>query len=365
MIINVISAHRFHLLDLARELSGLGHDVRYYSYVPTRRCSQFGIDPACCSCFLWLVWPFFALEKVLPLSMRSRIVWYRNLLMDWYLSHTMRRCDVLIVLGYAYKQSMVVARRKWGAVSILEWGSKHIVEQLKCLQTERTYLPKQLKRDLQAYSICDYISVPATHAYLSFLRQGVSSERLLVNPYGVDLSQFHPTACTGEYDLIFVGGWRREKGCDLITDLCATYGYRFLHVGALLMDFPEMQNMTHIDPVDQCRLIDYYSRAKVFVIPSRAEGLAMVQAQAVACGLPVVCSKETGGIDLRDMLPDKQWIIEMPEYSLSSLHDCVQQALALAGRQHGLRQYAGESLTEMSWAAYGRRYDSLLHQIMP
>lgn len=364
MTINILSAHRFHLLDLARELSRLGHDVQYYSYVPTRRCVQFGIDATCCSCFLWLVWPFFALEKLLPVSLRQQVVWYRNLWMDWYLSHAMRRCEVLIALGYDYKLSVVTARKKWGALTILEWGSKHIIEQLKCLDREDCYLPKQLRRDLEAYEVCDYISVPATHAYNSFRKHGIAPERLLLNPYGVDLSQFHPTICTHAYDLLFVGGWRREKGCDLITELCREYGYRFLHVGALLMDFPDLPNMTHVDAVDQRKLIDYYAQAKVFVLPSRAEGLAMVQAQAIACGLPVVCSKETGGVDLRNMFADKQWIIEMEELSVDALHVCVEQALRLADSQQDLRQYARESLAELTWAAYGRRYDNLLKQIV-
>ena len=36
MKINIASTHRFHLLDLARELERQGHDVKFYSYVPTK-----------------------------------------------------------------------------------------------------------------------------------------------------------------------------------------------------------------------------------------------------------------------------------------------------------------------------------------
>lgn len=44
MKINIASTHRFHLLDLARELERQGHDVKFYSYVPTQRCTQFGLN---------------------------------------------------------------------------------------------------------------------------------------------------------------------------------------------------------------------------------------------------------------------------------------------------------------------------------
>ena len=42
----------------------------------------------------------------------------------------------------------------------------------------------------------------------------------------------------------------------------------------------------------------YYSQASVLVLPSIQEGLALVQAQAMACGVPVIASENTGAADL-------------------------------------------------------------------
>ena len=365
MVINVVSTHRFHLLDLARELSNMGNDVKYYSYVPKKRCSKFGINPELCSCFLWLVWPFFLMEKIMPRKLDTRIIWYRNLLIDWYVSLTMRRCDVLIVMGYVYQKCMIEAKRKWGSKTIVEWGSKHIVEQLKCIKGESSYLPKQLNRDLRNYEICDYISVPSIQAKDTFLINKVPESKIFVNPYGVNLSHFIPTECTNEYDLIAVGGWRYEKGSDLIIELCKKYKYRFLHVGALVnMDFPEDPNMTHVDSVNEIQLVNYYARAKVFILPSRADGFGMVLVQAAACGLPIVYSKETGGKDLKYLLNDNNWIIEMSDLTIDSLHSCVEKALSLANSQRGLRNYAKEKLDNLSWSAYGKRYNEFLKSLV-
>lgn len=43
MKINIASTHRFHLLDLARELEKQGHDVKFYSYVPQKDVSNLGL----------------------------------------------------------------------------------------------------------------------------------------------------------------------------------------------------------------------------------------------------------------------------------------------------------------------------------
>lgn len=364
MKVNVLSTHRFHMLDLARELSDLGYDVRYYSYVPTSRCIQFGIKSSVCSCFLWLVWPFFIFERIISGKWHRRLLWYRNLLIDWYIAKTMRRCDVLIALGYVYKESLEVAKKRWGALTVLEWGSKHIIEHLASTGSEKKYLPYELRRDLQRYEIADYISIPSSHVLAGFVRQGISPTKLFVNPYGVDLSGFHPTACTDEYDLIAVGGWRYEKGSDLIMQLCQRYHYSFLHVGSIInMEFPDIPCMHHVDSVDQNKLLQYYAKAKVFLLPSRADGFGMVLIQAMACGLPIVTSKETGGMDLRMKIDQPSWIQIMDELTVDSLHCAVEQALELSKTQHGARDYVQNKKQEWSWQAYGSRYDGWLRTV--
>ena len=130
------------------------------------------------------------------------------------------------------------------------------------------------------------------------------------------------------------------------------------------MDFPDEPNMTHVDPVNEIQLIKYYARAKVFILPSRADGFGMVLVQAVACGLPVVYSKETGGKDLRYLLEEEKWIIEMADLTVDSLHSCVEKALSLANTQRGHRNYTKENLQSLSWSAYGDRYNKFLKSIV-
>jgi glycosyltransferase involved in cell wall biosynthesis len=57
-------------------------------------------------------------------------------------------------------------------------------------------------------------------------------------------------------------------------------------------------NFRWVGHVPQKELYKYYSSSSVFVIMSIQEGLAMVQPQAMACGLPVICTTNTGGEDI-------------------------------------------------------------------
>jgi glycosyltransferase involved in cell wall biosynthesis len=58
---------------------------------------------------------------------------------------------------------------------------------------------------------------------------------------------------------------------------------------------PGLERVGH---VHQSELVRHYRRASVFVLASIEEGMAMVQAQALACGLPLICTENTGGEDL-------------------------------------------------------------------
>ena len=356
--INIAASNRFHLLDLARELSAKGYDVRFYSFVPTHRCKQFGIKIDDCRSFFWLVAPFFVISKIISKKYSSKLIDLRNRLMDWYLSHFMRKCNLFIGLGTVYVRAFVAAKRKWEATTILEWGSKHIDEQVKNSGNIGFFSNENILRSRQGYTNADYISIASTHVKNSFLKHSIPIGKLIINPYGVNLNNFHPTEYTGEYDIIMVGRWSRTKGCDFIVELCRLYHYRFLHVGGFGdMEFPsDVEGMVHHNAVNELELEKFYAKAKIFLLPSRTEGLALVQAQAIACGLPIVCSPNTGGSDLNNLLEDKSWIFEFQSYTVDDINHAVKCALDKSKNQTGLRNYAGDSIKNLSWSSYGERY---------
>lgn len=362
MKINVLSSTSFHVLPLAKELQRQGLDVRFYSYLPYTTTRKAGLKKGTAVSLLWLVAPLVFLLKILPYK-KIRITMIINKLLDGYCCRYMRKADIVIALGSVYLNVLEKAKCN-SSITILEWGSKHIIEQRKNLGIPDSLNHDVLERELKSYEIADYIAVASQHVAYSFIKHGIPEKKLLVNPYGVDLAEFPPTQLDMEeqYDLIFVGGWRYEKGADLLIELCQNYGYSLLHVGRLVnMPFPEQNNMKHIASVPQSELTNYYKKAKVFVLPSRAEGLSLVQVQAIGSGLAVVCSKETGGSDLRKLIDDQRWILEMKELTVEELNRCVIEALKLTESQCGVRNYT--NMENLTWKKYGERYAQNIQRI--
>lgn len=370
MKINILSPGRFHVCDLARELDKNGFDVKFYSFVPTRRVMKFGLPKRCSASLFWPMAPFLFVSK----KMFPRQDWaakMTTLFQDWLTSILMRKCDVCISMSGIFVRAPRRAKRQ-GAIVIIERGSKHICEQKRILDSIPSNKGKvtvpywHIPRELECYDMADYISVASQHVVCSMEKFGFPKAKLFVNPYGVDLSMFHPDSKEKkEYDVIMVGTWGYQKGCDLIVEAIKLSKYRFLHVGAVSdLPFPKNDDrFTHVDTVDQSELIKYYNKAKVFVFPSRQDGFGMVLSQAVACNLPIVGSKDCGAPDLEGMVELPEYIRIIEEYTPQAVLDAINDSIKNYERLDG-QIYAGNAVDMLTWKAYGFRYSKFINNVV-
>ena len=82
------------------------------------------------------------------------------------------------------------------------------------------------------------------------------------------------------------------------------------------------------------------------------DGFGMVLTQAIACGLPVVCSSETGSKEIKTQLEDNKFITVMEDYNCKELTKCVKIALDISRTQKGRRFYPKSLESKLSWEAY-------------
>ena len=144
----------------------------------------------------------------------------------------------------------------------------------------------------------------------SFVDMGVPSGKLRKVPYGVDLTRFRKVACPAEqgFDVLFVGAVSFQKGVPYLLNAFRRLEHphkRLRIVGAMQPEMsryleghppgPHVEFLGHV-PQDRLRLL--MSRSHVMVLPSVQEGLALVQAQALACGCPVIGTVNSGAEDL-------------------------------------------------------------------
>ena len=168
--------------------------------------------------------------------------------------------------------------------------------------------PLVVERELREYQEADYISIPSQFVKRTFLQYGIPEEKLIQIPYGVNLQHFYPIPKEDKtFRIIHCANLSLRKGVPYllqafselrlkdaelwligsITDEVKPFLRQFAASNIILKgQFPETE------------LYKYMSQGSVFCLASIEEGLAMVQPMAMACGLPVICTTNTGGADL-------------------------------------------------------------------
>lgn len=373
MRIAIATTGRFHVLDLARELAKLGHEVAFWSIVPRGRAvGKFGLPLAAHRNLLPWVLPLLVVQRG-GSYLRQ---WANPLLLtavDRLVAHRLQPCDVFIGMSGLCIESARVARDRYGAKVFIERGSRHILSQKAILDgLKQAGLPAStvpdyaVERELASYELADCVVVPSLHTEKSFLEQGFPARKLFRNPYGVDLAMFASTSMPSDRPptLLFVGIWSYRKGVDLLEAAWRRLdGVHLLHVGPVDdAPLPDGPGFTHVDPVPQWQLSEYYAQAHLFVLASREEGLALVQAQALASGLPLVCTDRTGGEDLQPLLENPGWVKVVPSDDAEALAAGIREMLPVALSLKGERNLLGAGREKLTWAAYGKRYAEELEE---
>ena len=111
----------------------------------------------------------------------------------------------------------------------------------------------------------------------------------------------------------------------------------------------------------QPELIERMSRSHVMMLPSVEEGLALVQAQAMACECPVIATEATGAEDLFSdgvegfIVPDRDVDALAARLQLLADDPDLRQRMAAAARLR-VDKVGG-------WEEYGAHWERFLYQL--
>jgi len=313
---------KFHTFDLARELQRRDALACVFSAYPAFKLRNEHLSRGSIKSFGWLHTPYMGLPRRLWLGEGINRFWeyVDRISFDAYVSRRLPPCDVFVGNSSSALWSGRAAQAK-GAKYVCDRGSSHIRAQDKLLREEyrrwdQKYNgidPRIIDREEAEYAACDCITVPYTFCLTSFVEEGVPAGKLRKIPYGVNLDRFQPTGAADprRFDILFAGGMSFRKGVQYLLEAYASFRHprkSLTFAGVPNRAFIEAMkrrglwpdDVTLLGHVSQPRLKEVMSRSHVLVLASIEEGLAMVQAQALACGCPVIATKNTGASDLFD-----------------------------------------------------------------
>ena len=258
-----------------------------------------------------------------------------------------------------------------GLKTVVVRGSTHILEQMRLLDEEhrRVGVPfevasRTVAQELEEYALADFIQTNSSFAARTFVERGIAAERIIMVNTGVDLSRFRPVKKNDDvFRVVTCGSLSVQKGTHVLLEAferATLPGAELVLIGPVL---PQLESLAaryassrvrFVGHVANAELYQWFSQGDVFVMPSIQEGLAAVQAQAMACGLPLISSASSGGEDLIGpdgaegfivKTGDSEALRERLEWCFDHRDECRAMGQAALAR-------AGQALT---WSAYGER----------
>jgi len=153
--------------------------------------------------------------------------------------------------------------------------------------------------------LADYVFVPSQHVRLT-LAGVVPDEKIRVIAYGAPpVRRRQRISCDSSLPLkvLFVGELNQRKGIGYLLDAIDMLGSRveLTLIGRRFAANPRVDEACSrwrwFEALPHSDVMDRMQQADVLVLPSLAEGCALVVLEALACGLPVIVTPNTGSLE--------------------------------------------------------------------
>ena len=317
-----------------------------------------------------------------PLGARGRGLHHLALrTFDLWLSRIVRRDRPAAVLcaENAALRSFEVARQL-GVFRILDAADYHHSFQERFLPNDDSaaFRRKVNDRKDREVEMADLIITASALARRSYIDAGVDEARVVSVPVGVDIGLFSYDPAVAlpskrPVNFVFVGRATVVKGVDLLCqalERLAASGldYRLTMIGDI---YPEVaalvaqlgDRVEYVGRVGQAALVERLRKADCMVVPSRFNSFAMVVAEALAVGRPVIVSDNVGASEFVEE-GVSGWIV--PAGNVDVLADRLRWCI---DHPHLLRQMAAAARRDgerCSWDRYRQSLVSAIdHHVVP
>jgi glycosyltransferase involved in cell wall biosynthesis len=214
----------------------------------------------------------------------------------------------------------------------------------------------------------DCLLVNSDYVKQTFVDEGYPAEKIVVEHLGmrsdfVGLKQNYSIPDDRPLRLLFTGGFALRKGCDVLIEAMrlldeagvecelvvaghAEQGKRVLNAKA--PHLKEKFKFHGFLPQEQLKAL--LREADCYVFPSYAEGCAKSAMEALAAGLPVICTEETGLPEIEPALYHR-----VPRGDAGALVQAIQTVATDANIQSSLGQASCAYIkNQMQWTTYGQ-----------
>lgn len=288
-----------------------------------------------------------------------------------------------IVIGFDTSSHILAAKaQNYGQTFILDRSVAHprtcalITEEIRerfpdWKNTWDSKLEYEVIREETEHKLAKIIVVPSKFVANSLLANGIPKHKIRINPFGTYLQYFYPS-CNHNQTLplifLYVGLITARKGLPLL--LQAWQKLKPNNAELWIVGPGKVPNeairqspdsVRWLGPVSRQKLPSLFHQANVFVFPSFLEGLAQVQVEAAACGLPIIATTASGG---EEIIEEGHTGFIIQPGNLEQLMHSISKFLDYPILAKEMSENARKKVSCLSWNAYGDRWQKILQEVL-
>jgi glycosyltransferase involved in cell wall biosynthesis len=218
---------------------------------------------------------------------------------------------------------------------------------------------QKLQRKTEELELAETIICPSKFVFDSLPRHIRESKQCVVAPFGSPRIQPAANPNNSKLRVLFAGSMTQRKG---LADVLAAF--KLLHtrnIELVIMGRPllpmsfyrsEFAHFLHEPPRNNAAVLDLMQTCGLLVLPSLVEGRAVVQHEALACGLPLIVTRNAGAEDM--IVPGETGFLVEPR-SPEAIAEKINWFASNRNHLYDIRESCRRKAAEYSWAGYTRR----------
>lgn len=252
------------------------------------------------------------LNNIVPSSWRKPFTQWKHILFDKTVSSKLKPAEDGIFVGYAGVCLESLQRAKeLGLTTVVARLSSHIRTQKEILDKEyQEYTKKNcptsdkyVNREEKEYKRADYVMTPSKFAQESFFKRGFDEEKVKCVPFGENIPDIKQISDDTMY-FIYPGSVNLRKGIQYLLPAWDSLDFsnaKLIVTGnidesvkPIIQEYEGDDSIRFLGWVDN--LYEWFGKSSVFVFPTLEEGSARVVYEAMASGLPIITTFNSGWV---------------------------------------------------------------------
>lgn len=234
--------------------------------------------------------------------------------------------------------------------------------------------PSILNRFAQEIKKADYAIAGSEYVKKTLIYSGMEAEKIFIVPYGTSRrtirKKINKNFGKEKLELLFVGQINYRKGIHHLLNVVRRFDKSEIHLNIageikkdneFYLNYKNDERISFLGQISHEKIDEVYFKNDIFILPSLSEGMARVGIEALGCGLPIICTENTG---VNDIINNGVNGFVIPVSNEDALFDKIKWFLMNTDKISRMSENAVKTASLYSWDNYYKNYHSVVRKII-